>query len=284
MTVAAGPAALPPVRTGLEEAKADLDRYGVTRLSGAAAPADIAEARRRLAEQAAGEERAGIAHRDNGFSPLPAERAANQRVWNLLNKGDIFARFALNDKARALARHMLGKDLLLFSCTANIARRGGLAQRLHADQLFAPAAMSLPLIANSLWMLDDFSEANGATRVAPATHLEGRWPADGEEVETAPATGPAGTLMMWDGRLWHGTGENRTDLPRHGMIIAYCVPFLRPQENHTVSLSPEVLAGASPELLALAGFGQWQGLGMIDGYSDISPQGRPGTYSGILAP
>lgn len=68
------------------------------------------------------------------------------------------------------------------------------------------------------------------------------------------------------------------------MIVAYCVPYLRQQENHTVSLSPEVIARAPPELLGLAGFAQWQGLGMIDGYSDAPLQARPRQFSAVLAP
>lgn len=275
---------LPPIRSNIEDAKADLDAYGVTRIAGAALDSDIAAARDRLIEQAAGEAEAGIAHTDSGYTAAATGQSANQRVWNLLNKGDIFAKFALNETARALARHMLGTELLLFSNTANIARRGGLAQRLHGDQVFAPANTPYPLIANTMWMLDDFTEDNGATRVVPATHELGRWPSEEEPVDTVASTGPRGTLMVWDGRLWHGTGTNITDTPRHGMIIAYCVPFLRPQENHTASLRPEVIAGSSLELLELAGFQHWFGLGMIDGYADAPRTGRPESFSTIMTP
>ncbi|HEV2597896.1 phytanoyl-CoA dioxygenase family protein [Sphingopyxis sp.] len=275
---------LPPIRASIEEAKEDLARYGVTRVSGAASMADIEAARARLVEQAAGEAEAGVAHTDSGYTAAATEQAANQRVWNLLNKGDIFASFALNETARALAGHIVGPAHLLFSSTANIARRGGMAQRLHGDQVFAPAETPFPLIANTMWMLDDFTENNGATRVVPETHELRSWPAEGDEIATVASTGPRGTLMVWDGRLWHGTGENVTDTPRHGMIIAYCAPFLRPQENHTVSLRPEVIAGASPELLELAGFQHWYGLGMIDGYSEGPRTGRPEKFSTIMAP
>ena len=276
--------ALPPIRTDLDKARADLDEFGLTRVAGAIPLKAVAAAKARLAEQAAGELDAGIAHEDPGYTTLPSHGAANQRVWNLLNKGQVFRDLVLNPVANALARHVLGEDLLLFSITANIARRGGTAQKLHGDQLFAPADTPYPLIANSLWMLDDFTDENGSTRVVPRSQNACRWPGPDEAIDTVPATGPAGTLMVWDGRLWHGTGANGTDMPRHGLIAAYCKPFLRPQENHTVSISPEVIAQSPPELLALMGFSPWMGIGMIDGQLYDPQPGRPLRYTRELSP
>lgn len=274
--------ALPPIRTDLEAAKADLDRYGLTRISGAAPMADFAAALERLADQAAGEVEAGIAHRDSGYTASAKSETGNQRVWNLLNKGDIFARLVVNETACALARHMLGQNITLFSATANIARRGGVAQRLHGDQVFAPSNTPYPLIANTMWMLDEFTAENGATRVVPGTHTAGRWPGDDEQDDALMATGPAGTLMVWDGRLWHGAGANVTDTPRHGLIIAYGAAFLRSQENHTVSVRADVIDRGSPELRELIGFRPFMGLGMIDGkFADTLP-GRPTEFSAEL--
>jgi ectoine hydroxylase-related dioxygenase (phytanoyl-CoA dioxygenase family) len=273
---------LPPIRTRLEEAKNDLDEYGLTRFTSAASPEMLARTRERLVAQAAGEVAEGLAHRDPGSTAYPTEGAANQRVWNLLNKGEVFRDVTVNPIALELIQHLLGQDILLFSITANIARRGGEAQSLHGDQLFAPADIAFPLLANCLWMLDDFTADNGATRVVPKSHRAGRWPSAEAHIETAPATGPAGTMMVWDGRLWHGTGVNRTDSARHGLLVAFCRPFIRSQENHTVSIAPDVLAQCSPQLLTLLGFSPWRALGMIDGGLAQMRHGRPTSYSGEL--
>jgi ectoine hydroxylase-related dioxygenase (phytanoyl-CoA dioxygenase family) len=273
------PLALPPIRSRIEDAKADLDDYGLTRFAAAVSPSMVTQARTRLVAQAAGEIAAGLAHRDVGATPYPAEGAANQRVWNLLNKGKVFHDFTMNATALELVRHLLGPDLLLFSMTANIACRGGTAQNIHGDQLFAPADTTQSLLANCLWMLDAFTEDNGATRVVPRSHNARRWPMPDEQIDTVPATGPAGTLMVWDGRLWHGTGANTTDSPRHGLLAAFCRPFIRPQENHTVSIAPQILAQCSAEMLTLLGFSPWRGLGMIDGGLAQARQGRPTCHS-----
>jgi len=273
---------LPPIRDNLEDAKRDLAEIGMTRISGAASETDIAASRERLVIQAAAENAKGYAFRDDGATPVNTPGAPNQRVWNLVNKGDIFRRLVVNKIAKTLVREMLGHDILLFSFTANIAGKGGLPQGLHGDQQFAPVETPYPLLANCLWMLDEFTEENGATRVTPNSHRAGAWPDASSPPATAAATGPRGTMMVWDGRLWHGTGANLTDRPRHGLLAAYCRPFLRQQENSTLSVRPEVLAEASPELLALLGFRSWNGLGSMDGADHSLMRERPTAFSDEL--
>ncbi|HEX5263370.1 MAG TPA: phytanoyl-CoA dioxygenase family protein [Phenylobacterium sp.] len=277
-------ASLPPLRTDLERAAEDLAEVGVTRVLGAADPGEIELAARRLADQAAAEVKLGVAFHDDGLTLQANPRAPNQRVWNLINKGEVFRRLALNEVARGLVARLLGPDALLFSMTANIACKGGKAQALHGDQVFAPAETPYPLVANCLWMLDAFTPDNGATRVAPGTHMARRWPSWNESVETFPAIGPKGALMVWDGRLWHGTGANRTEAPRRGLLAAYCAPFVRQQENATLSTSPGTLKDCSDELLALLGFRSWAGMGSIDGADNGVLRGRPTSYSGELSP
>lgn len=281
---ATAPLVLPPIRTALADAQADLDELGLTRLAGAASAEQLAQAKLRLKEQAAGELAAGIAHCDLGASAYPTAVGANQRVWNLFNKGQVFRDLVLNPVVRSLMTYLLGEELLLFSVSANIARRGGAPQPLHGDQQhFMPEDISRPLIANSLWMLDEFTEENGATRVVPGSHKSLRSPSPAESIETIPAVGPAGTLLVWDGRLWHGTGANRTSVSRHGLLIPFCQPCVRTQENHTAGVSPQVLEQCPDELLKLLGFAPWRSLGMIDGRINELRRGVPTGLCGELS-
>src|SRR5947199_382425 len=79
-------------------------------------------------------------------------------------------------------------------------------------------------------------------------------PGDGS-VATIAGTGPAGTALVFDGRIWHGTGANTTaDERRWGVLTYFCRPWMRPQENYTLSTHPDVLAEADLELLQLLGF------------------------------
>ncbi len=70
---------------------------------------------------------------------------------------------------------------------------------------------------------------------------------------------------MFDGRLWHGTGANRTTSRRHLLLGYFCRPWIRPQENFTLSLLDELYGQASPELLGRLGFRTYATLGNVNG-------------------
>jgi ectoine hydroxylase-related dioxygenase (phytanoyl-CoA dioxygenase family) len=170
---------------------------------------------------------------------------------------------------------MLGKDVLLSSMTANIANQGGLPQSIHSDQGYVPVETPYPMVCDVAWMLVDFTADNGATLVVPRSHRWARLPKAGEPVATVPATGPAGTALVFDGRLWHGAGANKTADSRYALFSYFCRAFVRQQENLTVSVAPEVIAKCSKELLALLGFQVWQTLGMVEGTHHGTINQRP---------
>jgi ectoine hydroxylase-related dioxygenase (phytanoyl-CoA dioxygenase family) len=142
------------------------------------------------------------------------------------------------------------------------------------------------MYCNVMVALGDFTEANGATRIVVASnHLPHdpvpiRAVARGEmeaDYETIPAVMARGSVCFVLGSTYHGGGENRTDAPRHGMTMAYCGGWVRPQENFLVAVSQERAATFDPELQGLMGYSKGRGdrLGHI--YT------RPEDLSGPLA-
>ena len=301
---------LPRLTRDLDQAKADLDRFGYCLLANALDDERLAAVRARLYDQALAEKQAGVAYfdgaphqnwgsfRDQGgqlrtdvFSE--AAGGINQRLWLLVNKGQAFIDLLSHGEARELIGHVLGEAYLLSGFDANIANPGGVSMKLHTDQWWMPAPMhrhrhrrvgsitrdnfdddapeTAPMIAptascNIMWMLDDFTQENGATRIVPGSHMSGRRPdpEKDKDVPTVAAVGPAGAAMVFEGRLWHGTGANLSNTSRAGLLTAFCGPQFRPQENFAVGTRPEVLETASPDLLALLGFRVWLGQGRID--------------------
>ena len=120
-------------------------------------------------------------------------------------------------------------------------------------------------------MLEDQSEENGATRLVPGSHLWPELPEDKPDVESIAATGPAGTMLMFDGRLSQAPGRTAPPRRRHLLLGYFCRPWIRPQENFTLSLLDELYEEASPELLGLLGFRTHGMLGNVSGV--IRPNG-----------
>lgn len=107
---------------------------------------------------------------------------------------------------------------------------------------------------STIWAIDDFTDANGATQFVPGSH---RW--DGErqpskdEIENAIM--PAGSVMLYSGSVLHGGGVNTTtDQYRLGVLIHYTLVWLRQEENQYLSCPPEIAKHFSPELRALMGY------------------------------
>ena len=282
---------LPQPTTDLSLAKAHLDEFGYCLLANALTPKQVETLRTRLVEQAAAEKQQGLAHEDGGKDK---SSGINQRVWMLINKGEIFHEPLLHKDVHKLIGHVLGEQYLLSCYTANIAKPGGVAMNLHTDQWWmppptrrdrsplpagsitrerrdvddaGPPSMIAPaVVVNVMWMLVDFTAENGGTRLVPRSHLTGQHP-DKEldkDVEPIAAEGPEGTAMVFDGRMWHGTGANVSDGPRLGVLSTFCGPQFRTQENLTVGTSREVLENAPPELLALLGFKVWNAYGRVE--------------------
>jgi ectoine hydroxylase-related dioxygenase (phytanoyl-CoA dioxygenase family) len=128
--------------------------------------------------------------------------------------------------------------------------------QLHADQGYVPAPWpDHALAVNVAWILDDYTDANGATRFVPGSHHRGHGPDAGEVYESQAIAASAGSILVMDGRLWHQTGSNRTpDCERAALFGYYVTRWLRPQINWNAALWPEVVATLSPQFLDRLGY------------------------------
>ncbi len=246
---------LPKARSDVAAARADLVDHGYCVLDRVLSSAEVIKLRARIDEVAVREEAEGSSWHSHG----------NQRIFMLLNRGEEFVSLTEDPVALDLAEQVLGPDLLLSSITANITRPGNEPQQLHTDQQYVQEPWLYPLTVQVVWMLDDFTEENGATRIVPRSHLWGRAPA-GPEPGTVRLLGAAGSVGYLDGRVWHGTGANTTASERRrGIFAYYCAPYLRQQENVFRSLDPDVRRKLSPRMRRLLGYDIWYGLGLVDG-------------------
>jgi hypothetical protein len=164
------------------------------------------------------------------------------RLSNLFNKSPAFDRCLACAPTLAAAHHLLG-EIHTYSLNARNPLHGQGQQVLHSD--VPRTAPDDWRAVNSMIMLDDMTEENGATRVVPGSH---RWVslnvpdvnmAEVKHIEVTPEdrkimpedaeapypgelllTGKAGTVGVINGHTWHGGTVNRSGAPRRVLHLA----------------------------------------------------------------
>ena len=191
--------------------------------------------------------------------PLMLDDDKTQRSYNLPAKlpqcGDLLE----NPVLLPLLSAMLTEDFILsdISSTSIGPHTGGGYWHVDAPLTMLPEPLpDIVLAVQSVWMLDDFTEENGATRVVPGSHRTLKKPAwgydpiDGEIALAAPA----GSLALWLSHTWHRVGTNVTDNPRRAIIGYFSQAWVKPFSDYTRSVPPEILQRYSPRVRYLLGW------------------------------
>ncbi|PHN05711.1 phytanoyl-CoA dioxygenase family protein [Flavilitoribacter nigricans] len=171
-------------------------------------------------------EHAGSELMDSPYIRHPKEEGAD-RLADLVNKGSVFDIFYTHPKVLAAMAHILGPQFKLSSLNYRAAKPGKGLQKLHADWHEAVSSGEYK-VCNSIWLLDDFSRANGATRIVPGTQLQGDLPQDVLDDPWDPhpdevvIEAPAGSVFIFNSHTWHGGTNNSTDRPRRAVHSYFC--------------------------------------------------------------
>ncbi len=177
-----------------------------------------------------------------------------RRLANLVDKGEVFQRVIAAPRILGLVAHVLGPELKLSSLNVRSANPNSTAvQPLHAD-MGAIADEKGYWVCNTVWMLDAFTEQNGAIRAVPGSHRWGKLPQTELADPTAPhpdeviITAPAGTVVVMNAHMWHGGTANRTHHHRRAMHGFYCRSDKPQQQYQKRLLRPETQAALAPEI------------------------------------
>jgi hypothetical protein len=156
---------------------------------------------------------------------------------------------------------------------------GALQQFPHRDQdMWGGEIGRIEYLVNVMWPLTSFTPSNGATLIWPNSH-------GAAALAAAPDTPPIcaeaepGDAIIFLGSTLHGAGANRAAAARRGIIVSYCLGWLKPYENQWLAYPPAVARGFPPELAALVGYRQHRpNLGNFEGQCpSILFQGEPDT-------
>jgi ectoine hydroxylase-related dioxygenase (phytanoyl-CoA dioxygenase family) len=252
-------------------AKRRLDEDGYLALEGFIDAALLAALRNRLEELFAEEgEQAG-----REFKPEPGCR----RLANLVDKGEVFERVIALPALLGYVAHVLGPAFKLSSLNARSVPPGFVTpQPLHAD-MAAVADERGYWVCNTVWLLDDFTPANGAIRAVPGSHAWRRLPQEVLPDPRAPhpqevlLTGKAGTVLVMNAHLWHGGLGNHSAAGRTALHAFYARRDKPQQQYQKRLLRPEVQARLAPPV---------RGLLALDDPLNDQLSGPAGAVSGFL--
>ncbi len=143
---------------------------------------------------------------------------------------------------------------------------GALPQLPHRDQdMWQGPKGSVEYLVNVMWPLTTFTRANGGTRLWTGSHIDQDVPVLPEDEAVVPTVLP-GDALMFLGSTLHGGGENMTSVPRRGIVISYCLGWLKPFELQWLVYPPQVARHFQPALAALVGYAQHRpNLGNVEG-------------------
>ena len=173
-------------------------------------------------------------------------------VVGLLNLDQSFAPYLADERIVGAAEELFGQFVRITNVNALVNYPKNDRGYWHADWPFnqtnashlpAPYADSV-LKLSSIWMLTEFSPRTGGTLVIPGSHRTRTNPSGGDiHDREAPhpsemqISGAAGSVMLFDSRLWHSVTTNRSDEPRVAMNVGYAPWWLNMQP--TVEGSPD---------------------------------------------
>ena len=193
---------------------------------------------------------------ENAGAEFKQESGA-RRLANCMHKGKVFEDAILIPEMLAAKAHILGPEFKLSSLNVRSTNAMSEAdQPLHVD-MNAIADERGYWVANTIFMLDDFTPDNGATRVVPGSHKWGQRPQEqmsdpfAAHPQQILVTGKAGTIVICNAHTWHGGTANRTSEQRRAMHAFFCRGDKPQQQYQKKLLRPETQAGLSGQLRKL---------------------------------
>ena len=274
---------LPTPTKDIAQLRRDFYEWGYCLIEEALSAAQNERIYRRVREQAQAERDMKIAYLSQ----------AQQNLWSLVNKGDVFVQCMTHDTSaiqaglliEQLLDEMLGRGWQHLSYLANISFPGCFPQGMHQDQGLVGSYIFLeaPVLVNTVYVLQDVDEINGGTLMIPGSHrhyIDGKG-TFGEVPPPVNLKAPAGTIMLMDGRVLHGGAVNRSDALRYIITNSVVRPFIRQQESFHLTICPEVLASASEKFLWRCGFQATGTRSMVEGYGYYG-SGKSGDSNGAL--
>lgn len=174
-------------------------------------------------------------------------------VFNLHNKDSVFIPFIDHPALLPILGHYLDDTLILNYFNGRTPVKDSEPQHIHLDcRVPFPTTV---IMMQAIWMIDDFTLENGATRVVPGSHKLNIKP---DRNATFPnerkITGKAGSVFIYNSSLWHGASRCVIGGTRWGIIATYSRWFIKPSMDFTKNTPAEIYSKLSMRQKRMLGF------------------------------
>lgn len=194
---------------------------------------------------------------DHGLNDKDTEKI----VYNLHNKNIKYFDLCDHPSVFPIIKKMLqegsyqnSKPVNLLGFDARNPSKNSKPQQLHLDSSL-PGQGGYPLMMVAIFMLDDFNKQSGSTRIIPESHLRSDYSENNKKYDNEISIeAKQGSVLIFDGSLWHGGGEKLTEVSRWAVIPSYGRSFIKPAFNFSENIPSNIfneLTNERKEILGL---------------------------------
>lgn len=195
-------------------------------------------------------------------------------VMNLMTRDAAFVELLENDVLHSVLTPLLSDTCIIYAYTSSSMPPGGTnySRRVHVDcPRFIPGYVTNVGITLAL---DDFTDSNGAMEVLPGSHRLHEAPSENEFAARAVRVYPrSGEAIVFNARLWHRGGTNRSDAYRHAVTMNVCRSYMRQQFDFARMVGEDVLARVGERGRRFLGFNVRMPVSLDEYY--LPPDERP---------
>ena len=207
--------------------------------------------------------------KDTPFSEGPFYGTRTKRFGRLLSRSPRTRSLVQHDLILAIVNDLLQPwcDVIQLNLTQAVEVHPGSPEQVpHRDQdMWQGPKGEVEYLVNVMWPTTPYTQETGATRVWPGSHKRQQDMILPSE-DLLHAEMQPGSVLIYLGSILHGAGRNSSQTIRRGMIVSYCLGWLKPYENQWLAYPPEVARSFPPELAALVGYRQHRpNLGNFEG-------------------
>ena len=184
-----------------------------------------------------------------------------RRLANLANKGEVFRNLYAHPQVLEVVEMVMGPDVRAAMVNArDVPPHTGVRMPFHMDSDKGRVRDEIGYsAATAIWMLDEFSVANGATAFVPGSHLLGKSPKEvladlnASHPDEIVIEGHPGDVLVFNGHCWHAGRPNETESHRRAILVHYLRADVPRPENRRQHVDEEQTTVLAPQERVLLG-------------------------------